>query len=343
MMLSALILIWWYVPRLTTKNVDLDALDYQSVYLTWVANKYAETNNLAQAEQALADWERQDLASFLPLLSQQTPDPETRRRIIALRDALRLPVPQSDFSSTDWSADYKRLYVVFVASEYWRTGDATQAQKALASWNRDDLARQLVELQRSMKDSETRRNLVVLTEALHLPFSESSIMLFIAEQPGIILGVLVAAIPLFLASATMTLPRMKRMRRRILKRMGVKVVEEEQATVAAKPVEESLDDMLAQVQATEAETQAAATAPGEPQAEEKKEEKTEEESEEQSSGLGDLASLFEEEDTSLGALEAFCKGMAEVNIDELLTTATNMLYQMRQGNRLAPRPMEKQA
>ena len=340
LMLAVLIWVWWYWPRLTSKNVDLDAAEYQSVYLTWVANKYAENKNLPQAEQALTNWKRDDLASFLPLLSQQTPDPETRRRIIVLRDALRLPVPQSDFSAAQWSPEYKKLYVVFVASEYWRTGDAAQAQKALAAWNRDELAKQLLELQRSAKDAETRRNLVVLTEALHLPFSESSLVLFIVEQPAIVLGVLVAVIPLLLASGSLTLPRIKRIRKRILKRIGVKVVEEEETAAADKPVEESLDEMLAQVQATEAEA-ATAAAPGEQQTEEKKEEKTEEESEEQSSGLGDLASLFEEEDTSIGALEAFCKGMAEINIDELLTTGTNILYQLRQGNRSGSGRAEK--
>ncbi|MBI5033777.1 MAG: hypothetical protein HZB51_24935 [Chloroflexi bacterium] len=344
MMLALLILVWWYVPRFTSKSsLDLGEAEYQSVYLTWVANKYAETKNLSQAEKELANWKREDLASFLPLLSQQTPDPETRRRIIALRDALRLPVPQSDYTSAQWSADYQKLYIIFIASEYWRTGDIAKTQKALASWNRDDLAKQLLELQRSAKDAETRRNLVVLTEALRLPFSESSLILFIVEQPGIVLGVLVATIPLFLASASMTMPRIKRIRKRILKRIGVKVVEEKEAAEAGKPVEESLDDMLAQVQATEAEAADSTAAPGEQQAEEKKEEKSEEESEEQSSGLGDLASLFEEEDTSVGALEAFCKGMAEINIDELLTTGSNILYQLRQGNRLGERQSEKRS
>lgn len=333
MMVAVLVIVWWYLPRvMSNASTDSSAADYQSVYLTWVANKYAETKNLAQAEQELANWKREDLTSYLPLLSQQTQDPETRRRIIALRDALRLPVPQTAYAPSEWTDDYKKLYITWVASQYWRTGDATQAQKALAPWSRDDLAKQLVDLQRSTKDTETRRNLLILTEVLHLPFSESSLVLFIVEQPGIVFGVLVAAIPLLLVSGAMTMPRIRRIRKRIFKRIGIKVVEEEETAAGTQPVEESLDDMLAQVQATDAEA-AATAAPGQQEEKKKEEKSAEEEADEQSSGLSDLASLFEEEDTSIGALEAFCKGMADINVDELLTTGANILYQLREGNR----------
>jgi small subunit ribosomal protein S3 len=44
--------------------------------------------------------------------------------------------------------------------------------------------------------------------------------------------------------------------------------------------------------------------------------------------LGDLASLFEEEDTSINVLEAFCKGMPDISVDELLTMGDNIARQI---------------
>jgi ribosomal protein L12E/L44/L45/RPP1/RPP2 len=346
LMIAALIVVWWYVPLWTARGESTQtSAEYQRVYLTWVANKYAETKNLPQVEQQLATWKRADLANFLPLLAQEAAEPETRRRLIAVRDALRLPIPQSNFSPTEWSADYQRLYIIWVASQYWRSGDGAQAQKSLAIWKRDDLAKQLLDLQRSTTDAETRRNLVVLTEALRLPFSESSIGLFIFQQPGVVLGMLLAAVPLLAAAGFVNLPQVRKIRRRILKRIGVMVKEEEEAAVGTNPNEASLDELLAQAQAAEAEAQAeagvqAADVPGQEQEAEKKEE---EEADAQSGGLGDLASLFEEEDTSVGALEAFCKGMAEINIDELLTLGKNVVYQFRAGKRIDPSDAENKS
>jgi hypothetical protein len=66
----------------------------------------------------------------------------------------------------------------------------------------------------------------------------------------------------------------------------------------------------------------------EPDSTEKKEEEKKaeeqpasEQSEESSSGLGDLASLFEEEDTSITALEQFCKNLADIVVDDLAAKA----------------------
>jgi hypothetical protein len=69
--------------------------------------------------------------------------------------------------------------------------------------------------------------------------------------------------------------------------------------------------------------------------EEKKEEAEEDQpAEEQGALLGDLLSLFEEEDTSLSVLELFCKGMPDVAMADLTETATTVARHLKRANQL---------
>ena len=92
-----------------------------------------------------------------------------------------------------------------------------------------------------------------------------------------------------------------------------------------------VDDLLVEVPVDPATVEAQAKE--EAEEEKKKEEERAESESDTSSGLGDLASLFEEEDTSINVLEAFCKGMPEVTVDEVLTMGTDLLYGLRESNK----------
>ena len=215
-----------------------------------------------------------------------------------------------------WSADYQRLFVTRAAENYGRTGNAAQAQASFADWNQADLANLLLTMQRQTTDTETRRQLVALSQALRLPVSESSPMSLIG-QPAIVLGIFLSALPLLAAFALVSLPRLRK-REQAPEGISAEAIQPEERLEELIGLE-SVDplEMTDQEQKTE---------------EEKKEELPTEETDEQSSGLGDLASLFEEEDTSINVLEAFCKGMPEINVDELLATAMNMVQRLRHGS-----------
>jgi hypothetical protein len=229
------------------------------------------------------------------------------------------PVEWSTFTPQDTASDYQQMLVTWGANKYWDTGDATQVRKAFGAWDRDDLAKLLSGMQRNTKDTEMRRRLVALTQALDLPVSDSSLLGFVA-QPGIVVGILLSAAPLLGALGFVTLPRLRRKRAAELEEMVIGQV---------VPAEESLDELLADVDVNDP---AAVVVPGEEKEEEKEDEKpSDEEAEGQSSGLGDLASLFEEEETSISALEAFCKGMPEISVEELITMGANILQRMRQS------------
>lgn len=58
----------------------------------------------------------------------------------------------------------------------------------------------------------------------------------------------------------------------------------------------------------------------------------EEEEEEDQPVLGDLASLFEEEDTSLASLEALSKGLAEINVEELIGVSSETSRKLLAAN-----------
>jgi hypothetical protein len=97
----------------------------------------------------------------------------------------------------------------------------------------------------------------------------------------------------------------------------------EQAAADAA-LEELLPNVSLDVMPTE-------TAEPEKKEEEKKpeEQPASEQTEEASSGLGDLASLFEEEDTSITALEQFCKNLADIVVDDLATKAKDLARDLR--------------
>ncbi len=226
-------------------------------------------------------------------------------------------------NSTPWqmSPAYQKKYVALVAERFWQTSDVAQMQSDLAGWKRDDLLRLIEQMQRETSDPQARQRIAILSDALRMPTTETSLVSVLLNSQIVLIGLALSVIPLFVAMALLAAPYLKRK----------PVAAEEIAAQEGALAEGNLEELLADVQ-LEA-TAAAQEAQKKKEEEEKKEEeKKQEESEEQANSLGDLASLFEEEDTSLSALEQFCKGMPDIPADQLLDTTINTWKKLREAN-----------
>ena len=239
------------------------------------------------------------------------------------------PVQWSNSDPWQLSPKYQRMFVSMVAEEFWKTSNLSRVGEAVGGWNRDDLTQLLSTMQRETVDAEARRRLAALSEALKLPGVEGSSLTTLLGQQGILISVMLAAVPLLVAAALVVSP--------LLRKRGQTPAEE--LPGAEEQSEQSLEELLTDVSIEEP---AAEARPAEAQQaqeikeEQEREAKPEEDSSEQSSDLGDLASLFEEEDTSLATLEAFCKGMPDFAADDLLANATQVRLLLRQGVGKAP-------
>jgi ribosomal protein L12E/L44/L45/RPP1/RPP2 len=105
---------------------------------------------------------------------------------------------------------------------------------------------------------------------------------------------------------------------------------------------EQLEELLADVQLEEQPAQEGQQ-PGPAQEQEQQEGQGETEQEEaeqaepedqNTGGLGDLLNLFEEEDTSIATLEAFCKGLPDVSVDELFEKSKKVASHLHRSNEL---------
>lgn len=251
-------------------------------------------------------------------------------------------------SSAPWQLrpELQRTYLALVAHEYARTSNLAYVEDLMAGWDRADLARLLAVVQQETGDPETRQHVAALAETLKLPGADTSLAASLLGQQGFVVGVVVAAVPLL---AAMTLVTVGFARRR-----DESAREASSDEAAGLHLEELLADVVIEDESTV--TEQSPDAPdverrtASPSAEEqnKAEEATQDQAEEaeeaegEEGGLGDLVGLFEIEDTTLSDLEAFCKGMLEVNVDELLTTAGEVLRDLDKVNRLRPeRPSER--
>ncbi len=246
-------------------------------------------------------------------------------------------------SSSPWQLrpDYQKTYLTLVAHEYARTSNLAYVEDLLAGWDRADLAQLLAAAQREASDPETREHVAALADMLRLPSADTSLSAALLSQEGFVVGVVGAAAPLLAALALVAATLARR-------RDGVAG---ETASIGA--TEQGLEELLADV-AVDDQSAVAEQSPDTqeteqraPSAQAEEEKKTEEappdqageeEAEEADGGLGDLASLFEIEDTTLAGLEAFCKDMLEVNVQELSTTAREVLGDLQLINRSRPEP-----
>jgi ribosomal protein L12E/L44/L45/RPP1/RPP2 len=236
-----------------------------------------------------------------------------------LLGSLNQPAPAAWQSSPA----YEKMYLSWVADRYAKTGDTLQAQRDLQGARREDVAASLDALVKETTDPTKRQRLGALTDVIRPPVSQTSFMPMLMAQPVFVFSLLLSFAPLLAAIAILVVPYI---RERIKPAPVVEEIAIEEAAQDAA-LEELLADVKIEDPAALVEVKTEEAAPEEQKQEEEEEE--EEEQRDDSGGLGDLASLFEEEDTSLSALEAFCKGLAEINMDNLMTNAKETIQNLR--------------
>jgi hypothetical protein len=232
-------------------------------------------------------------------------------------------------NSNPWQLQpkFQRIYVSMVAEEYWRTSDVLRAKESLAGWDRAELNGLLNAMRLDTTDAGARRHLSALAEALDMPTANSSWVATLLSQRAIIVGAFLVIVPLAVAMVLVAAP----------------YVQKKTPEIQEAQAEAGLEELLADVQLEGDQVQASQAQEGQPLAqdqlpdEEQQEREMEEEDEEGNlSGnfLGDLASLFEEEDTSLSASEAMCEGLVEIAIADLAAKVKGVVRQLQESNTL---------
>lgn len=238
------------------------------------------------------------------------------------------PVHWSNSDPWEMTAKNQKAFVQLVADRYWSDRDLAQAEATLGSWNRNDVNSLLVAMQAETIDVEARQRLDALTQALKLPGGEQSLLASIFGQEGVLIALLIATLPIFMAVGLVVSSRLN----------AKSAAEDEGEEPAKEDGEAELEELLADVQLEAGQavvlgpdgTPVQPAGPGgeltpEQQEEAKEEEEASEEGPDPNNPLGDLASLFAEEDTSVAQLELLSKGMPDINIDELLGKMRDVL------------------
>jgi hypothetical protein len=238
-------------------------------------------------------------------------------------------VPVQWTNSAPWQLQpsYQRTYVSMIAVEYARSGNLAEVEKNLTGWDREALKSLLEVMQRETVDPAERQRLAALARILRFPPPQPSVLPSLFSSPLFLLAIFLAVTPLLAALALVAWSRFKKQSPVAEQVLG----QEGEAAPAIEDLiegDETIADVVAEQKKKEEEQQQ----------EQKKEKEEEEEAEDKSSGLGDLASLFEEEDTSLSALEQFCKGMMDVDADALMQSSLNVMQQLRKANQLGLKP-----
>ncbi len=239
------------------------------------------------------------------------------------------PVQWTNSNPWQLAPQHQRTFVSLVAEEYWQTSDVSRAKQALAGWGPTELKALLAAMQNEITDAEKRQQLAALSDALEIPGSETSLASSIFGQTGVIVSIILSASLLLGAVVILAAPRF---------RQGTLSPEEQLDEGEAS--EASLEELLAGVElegqlGQEGQEGQEGQAAGAQEEEEKKEEAEEDQpAEEQGALLGDLLSLFEEEDTSLSVLEIFCKGMPDVAMADLIETAMTVARHLKRANQL---------
>jgi len=240
------------------------------------------------------------------------------------------PVQWTNSNPWQLAPQHQRTFVSLVAEEYWRTSDVSRAKQALAGWDPTELKALLTAMNNETTDAEKRQQLTALSAALEIPGSETSLVSSIFGQTGIIVSIILSASLLLGAVVILAAPRLRQ------------EAPFQEQLAEGEGSEASLEELLAGVELEGQQVQEgqAAGVQEQGQQEEEKEEEKEEEAEEdqpaeeQGGLLGDLLSLFEEEDTSLSVLEIFCKGMPDVAMADLIETATTVARHLKRANQL---------
>lgn len=213
------------------------------------------------------------------------------------------------------------------AEQYWRNLDVVQVQRDMASWKREDLAQLFRTAQYQSFDPATRQHLEELGKVLRLPgfVPSSSLLPILFTQPGFLVGITLT-LSMWLAAAVIGVAP-------LVRRRTAQVASFNETMAQALPADSELLELLPEL-SLDTVTVGDDTNTEEKKAEEKKDEQQKDpaetqDGEEASSSLGDLASLFEEEDTSITALETFCRNLADIGIDSLVTRVKETARDLR--------------
>ncbi len=231
---------------------------------------------------------------------------------------------------SDLARSRDRMFRVSLAAEkYWQTGDPGQVQRDLADIPRSELARVTANMLRETTDTNAKLHLTALATLMQVETAEPLLTGALFSQSGVLFGIVVSTVPLLAALAVLVLPAVRRTVR-VVTHGAAAVTEEEAAAIAVAEAEgggggEVLEELVAEVP-TEANLEV------NPEAKPEEAPQSDESEEQADPGLGDLASLFEEEDTSIAALEAFCKGMTDVNVDDLHKRGREIVDKLRAFN-----------
>ncbi len=260
-----------------------------------------------------------------------------------------------------------RQYIIAVADKYWRNLDAVEAHNALSQYDPVELAGIMAVVLQESKSAETRAHVAALAQALDLIPPETPFLAILA-QPLLVLTFLFSLVPLAVGIWLVVLPAWREQReaqqfaeediamglapgqtRRARKGKskgqgrgarnpdGSFAEEEQDGTenengigddvLPGVPGEENDDDIIIGAANPDGTTE---LPPLQPNAgTQETEEDVAEHAAEQQNILKDLANLFEEEDVSLSALEALCKKLSDITVDELAATAQDIVRRIK--------------
>jgi hypothetical protein len=241
--------------------------------------------------------------------------------------------------------DYQRAFVGLVAENYWHTRDISRAREALDGWDYETLTQLLATMESQASSAEERRYLTTLAEALALPDPEVSLFSSFAEHRALIISGILAAAPLVAAGILAISPRIRGNKKKSEPLLG-EGIEELEAELEKLLSQEGEEGQPAEGEEEEGE----AEEEGEEGAEEKQGDEEEEEDDEAPDEddawlddevgedgelVGDiLSSIFEEESETLAQYEALCKGLEDIEVDDLVSKSQEVLDQLMRSNSL---------
>ncbi len=242
------------------------------------------------------------------------------------------PIQWTNSNPWQLQSKFQRTYVTLVAEKYWRTSNVFEAKESLAGWDRTELNNLFNAMRLDTTDAEARRRLSALGEALDMPGPSSSWSASLGRQWPILLGALLVMAPLIVALALVAGPFLR-----------AKTATPVAATIQEAQAEAALEELLAGVQLEGDQAPADQIQQDQPLEQdqlpdEEPEERTTEDQEAEeklaAGSLGDLASLFEEEDTSLSASEAMAQGLEDIAIADLAKKVSGVVRQLKESNAL---------
>jgi hypothetical protein len=243
--------------------------------------------------------------------------------------------------------DHQRAFVGLVAENYWHTRDISRAREALDGWDYETLTQLLATMESQASSTEERRYLAALAKALALPDPEISPFSSFAEHRALIISGILAAAPLVAAGILAIAPRIR----------GSKKKSEPALGEGMEELEAELEKLLSQegeegqpAEGEEEEGEAEEGGEGEEGAEKKQGDEEEEEDDEApdeddewlDDGVGEdgelvgdiLSTIFEEESETLAQYEALCKGLEDIEVDDLVSKSQEVLDQLVRSNSL---------